>query len=234
MKVYYVKFKWTDLVLWALIIILTVVLLFMLISHRTVNTFNQDPIYKGNTNEKVVAFACNVAWGDDYLKQMIDYFDTKSIKITFFFEGNWAEKNKDMIKEIYAKGHEIASHGYTHTQYTRLSDEQIKQDIQKNDDLLKSVTGKVPLLFAPPYGDVDDRVDKIAEGMGHKVIMWTVDTIDWRNDGTPQVVDRVLKKYTSGSIILMHPTKDTIGALPTIVNELTRAGYKIEKVSDII
>ncbi|WP_026485871.1 polysaccharide deacetylase family protein [Caldanaerobius polysaccharolyticus] len=234
MKIYYVKPKKVHLLIAIAIIILIVVLMVLLFAGKAINTMNQDPIYKGDDKTKIVAFACNVAWGDDYLRQMLDYFDDQGIKITFFFEGNWAEKNKNFIKEIYQKGYEIGSHGYTHVKYSTLSAEQVKNDIVKNDELLKSITGQKPLLFAPPYGDFNDTTVKVAEALGHKVIMWSVDTIDWRGDGAPAVVNRVIKKYHNGAIILMHPTKDTVEALPTIVNELKRNGFKIGRVSDVL
>ncbi|SHE83782.1 polysaccharide deacetylase family sporulation protein PdaB [Caldanaerobius fijiensis DSM 17918] len=234
MKIYYIKPKKTYVFIAVAIVVLIIVLMVLLFNSKAVNTMNQDPIYKGSDKTKTVAFACNVAWGDEYLTQMLDYFDSQKIKITFFFEGNWAEKNKNIVKEIYQKGHEIGSHGYTHVKYSTLSTEQIKKDILKNDELLKSITGQVPLLFAPPYGDFNDTTVKVAEELGHKVIMWSVDTIDWRGDGTPAVVNRVLKKYHNGAIILMHPTKDTVEALPTIVNELKRNGFKIGRVSDVL
>lgn len=234
MKIYYIKYPKKSYLITIIIIILAIIILGFMIN-KAITTFNvNDPIYKGNTDEKKIAFACNVAWGNEYIPKLLDILKKNNIKITFFFEGNWAEKNPDLVKEIYKNGHEIGSHGYTHVKYTQWSKEQYAEDIKKSGELLEKITGVKPKLFAPPYGDFNDEVVKTAEEQGYKVILWSLDTIDWNNPGPDTIISRVLSKYHNGAIVLMHPTKDTVDALPTIIKELQIKGFKITNVSDVI
>nr|WP_231368343.1 polysaccharide deacetylase family protein [Thermoanaerobacter indiensis] len=135
---------------------------------------------------------------------------------------------------MYQKGHEIGSHGYTHVKYTNLSRQQYEEDIKKSGEILEKITGTKPTLFAPPYGDFNDEVVKVAEQLGYKVILWSLDTIDWNNPSPQTIVDRVMTKYHNGAIVLMHPTQNTVEALPQIIKQLKEKGYKITKVSEVI
>lgn len=234
MKIFYIKCPKKSAIIIIVAIIVAIILLGFLIN-MSITTFNvRDPIYKGSANEKKIAFACNVAWGNEYIPKMLQIFKENNIKITFFFEGQWAEKYPEIVKNIAGDGHEIATHGYTHVKYTQWSSDKYAEDIKKSGDLLKKITGKKPALFAPPYGDFNDEVVRVAEGQGYKVILWSLDTIDWSNPGVSNIINRVVKKAHNGAIVLMHPTKGTIEALPTIIKELNGNGYKITNVSDVL
>ncbi|AIS52474.1 hypothetical protein TKV_c13030 [Thermoanaerobacter kivui] len=234
MKIYYIKYPKKSFLIALIIAILAIIFLAYIIT-SSVSTFNvNEPIYKGNTNEKKIAFACNVAWGDEYIPKMLEIFKDNDINITFFFEGKWAEKNPDVIKEIFQKGHEVGSHGYTHVKYTSLSRQQYEEDIRKCGELLEKITGTKPTLFAPPYGDFNEEVVKVAEQQGYKVILWSLDTIDWNNPSPETIVHRVMSKHHNDAIVLMHPTKNTVEALPEIIKQLKEKGYKITKVSEVI
>lgn len=235
MKIFYIKYP-SKKTVWLLAIaalLALILLIFALI--KTVSVFNtNEPIYRGDTKEKKIAFACNVAWGDEYIPKMLDIFEKNDVHITFFFEGKWAEKNPDVVKEIYKKGHEIGSHGYSHIKYTSLSKEDCEKDIKKSEEALEKITGEKPTLFAPPYGDFNEQVVKIAEELGYKVILWSLDTIDWSNPSPQTIVERVMNKCHNGAIVLMHPTKNTVEALPEIIKQLKEKGFKITKVSEVI
>ncbi|MGB9678619.1 MAG: polysaccharide deacetylase family protein [Thermoanaerobacteraceae bacterium] len=234
MKIYYIKYPKKPYIIAIIIIILSIILIGYFLN-RSVSVFNtNEPIYKGNTDEKKMAFACNVAWGDEYIKDMLKIFDKSNIKITFFIEGNWAEKNPEMVKEIFNKGHEIGSHGYTHVKYTQWTKEKYAEDIKKCSDLLEKITGQKPKLFAPPYGDFNSDVVKTAENQGYKVILWSLDTIDWNNPSPYTITERVISKAHNDAIVLMHPTKNTVEALPEIIKQLQSKGYQITNVSGII
>lgn len=236
MKVYYVRFKnnfWVDFIIAGLLI--TMVLMLVAKEPAAVfNTYVNTPLYKGDTSKPVVAFACNVVWGTEYIPDMLKLFKENNIKITFFVGGQWAKQNPDLLIQMVSEGHEIGNHGYNHKKPTQLSVEQNKKEILDTERVVSDITGIKTVLFAPPYGDYDERVVSLAKALGYKTIMWSIDTIDWRGDGYQTVINRVLKNPSNGDIILMHPTKDTLIALPTIIRELKRRGLTIGRVSDVI
>ncbi len=222
----------------ALIVFLLLILVFIAVSMTAKNKLNVfkvfDPIYKGNEDEKEVAFACNVVWGNEYLPDMLSEFEKNNIKISFFFGGQWASKNKELLLIINSDGHEIGNHGYNHLKHTKLSKEKNIEEIKKTEEVIKDILGKKTDLFAPPYGDLDKNVVEAAESIDYKVIMWSIDTIDWNTSDYNIILERVNKKIHNGAIILMHPTESIVKALPIMISNLKRNGYSIVKVSELL
>lgn len=222
-------------ILAALLVIAAIALFISALMKINVNTMNYfEPIYKGSEDEKGVAFACNVVWGNEYLPDMLKIFRENDIKITFFIGGQWASKNEDLLKAIYNDGHELGNHGYKHLHQSQLTPEINKQEIIKTEEVIKKITGVKTSLFAPPYGDMNSTVVDAAESIGYKVIMWSIDTIDWNTKDYNKILERIEKKHHNGAIVLMHPTKATIEALPEMIKKLQSYGYEIETVSDVL
>jgi probable sporulation protein (polysaccharide deacetylase family) len=201
----------------------------------SINTMNYyEPIYKGLEDEKKIAFACNVVWGEEYLPQMLKIFKDNDIKITFFIGGLWAEKNEELLKAIHKDEHELGNHGYKHMYQSKLTPDANNQEILKSEQIVKRITDYKTVLFAPPYGDMNDTVVDSAEALGYKVILWSIDTIDWNTKDYNKILQRLDKKHHNGAIVLMHPTKVTIEALPQMLESLKGFGYEITTVSDVI
>lgn len=79
-------------------------------------------------------------------------------------------------------GFELGNHGYNHKNHKKLSKEENKKEIIVTERLLKEITGREPSrLFAPPSGEMGDNMNKVCDEYGYKVIMWTRDTVDWRD-----------------------------------------------------
>ena len=164
---------------YTVLILFILFLIFNILSKKSQNVFKEfEPIYKGKEEEKKVAFACNVVWGNEYLPDMLRTLNKNGIKITFFFGGDWANKNKEFILSIDSDGHELANHGYNHLKPTQINDEKNIEEIIKTEKVIEGITGKKTQLFAPPYGDLNPNVTKLAESIGYKVIMWSVDTLN--------------------------------------------------------
>lgn len=217
------------------ILILVSVSVFALSYNKSKETFNTDVYYKGNLDEKTVAFACNVDWGNEYIPKMLEIFEKEGIKISYFVTGKWAEKNPDILKQIYENKHEIGNHGYSHIDYDKLGYDRNKEEILKCHNIIKDTIGIDSIYFAPPSGAYNDNTVKAAKDLGYEVVMWSVDTIDWRKDSTSDIIfNRVTEKIHNSAIVLMHPTEETVKALPGIINSLFKKGYKIGTISDII
>lgn len=227
----------------ALIMILIIISLGTIIYNknnvRSITT-NYDmkikPFERGNASSSCIAFACNVDWGNEVIPEMLEIFKEKDIKITFFVTGKWANNFPELFKTIIEEGHEIGSHGYQHLDYGKLTlEENIQQIIKAEEEIIK-YTGVKPTLFAPPSGAYNKYTLRAAEELDYKVILWSIDTIDWRQDSTKDVIlNRVLSKSNyEGAILLMHPMPETVKALPQIIDELQQKNLMIGRVSDVL
>jgi probable sporulation protein (polysaccharide deacetylase family) len=227
--------KRTIFTLLIIILIFLIVVFGIHFYNRADETFNRDIYYKGNIDEKIVALACNVDWGNEYIQPMLEIFQKEDIKITFFVTGRWAEKNPELLKRIFDEGHEIGNHGYKHIDYDKLSYERNKEEILNAHNIINSILGIESIYFAPPSGAYNDNTIKAAKDLNYDIIMWSIDTIDWREDSNKEkIIHRVTNKIHNSAIILMHPTRETVRALPEIISYLFEKGYKIGTISNVI
>lgn len=134
------------------------------------------PIYSVNRPDKVMALGINCAWDENDISQILQVLEEKQVKASFFIVGEWAEKYPESVKEIFAAGHEIGNHSYSHPDMTALSSDKIAEDIRRAETLLESLTGAKPRLFRPPSGAYNNMVVETAQGMGYQVIQWDCDS----------------------------------------------------------
>lgn len=201
----------------------------------SISVFSKNkPIYEVKGDKKIMAFTCNVAWGNEFIPPLLEVFNEKNVKATFFVEGNWAERFPELLKLINDKGQEVGNHGYSHAHHEQLSYEENLNEIKRAEEVMEKILGKKTTLFAPPYGEFSDLTIKAANSLGYKTIMWTIDTIDWKKPGVDYIVNKVLDNAGSGKIVLMHPTEDTVRAMPVIIDNLHQQGYKITTVSELL
>ncbi len=227
--------KKTLLTIIIVLILAIITIAFSFVYNKAEETFNSDVYYQGNIDEKIIAFACNVDWGNDYIPSMLEIFRNNDIKITYFVTGQWAQKNKDILKAIYSDKHEIGNHGYSHKDYDKLSYDNNKEEILKAHNIIKEILSIDSKYFAPPSGGYNDNTIKASKDLGYELIMWSIYTIDWRKDSTKNlIIDRVTSKAHNSAIVLMHPTEETVKALPEIIKYLYQNGYKIGTISDVI
>lgn len=193
-----------------------------------------NPYYHGPETKEEMALTINVAWGQKHLPKILEVLEQKDVKATFFFLGKWVKKFPDLTARIADKGHEVGNHGYQHSHPNNLSTEQLTELIKRNEKLLQEITGEQTELFAPPYGEYNKQVVKVADELGYKTIMWTADTIDWKRPKPEVIIHRVMRKAGNGGIVLMHPTEPTAKALPEMIDKLRAEGYRLVTVSKLL
>lgn len=192
------------------------------------------PIYKGNPKKKMVGFMINVAWGDEHLPGMLATLEKEGIQATFFFDGSWLAKNIEQAKEICEAGHECSNHAYSHPNMSRLSRAKQEEEILKTEALLKDELGVENRWFAPPSGDYNQLTVEIAYQHGLRTVLWTIDTVDWKNPEPDWIVRRIAARLEPGSLILMHPTSSAAQALPGMIETIRAEGYAFGTVSEVL
>ena len=142
---------------------------------------------------------------------------------------------RGFARAVAAAGHEIGNHGSYHGHPTQLGRAELERMIEENAVLLKEVVGRpASRLFAPPYGEFDQRTVGIAAELGYRTVLWTVDTVDWKRPAPEVIAERVARKVKNGAIILMHPTAPTVAALPGIIKDLKARGFRLVTVGEML
>ncbi len=192
-----------------------------------------SPIYRGNEESDSITLIINVAWGEEFVIRMLDILDSYDTKANFFFEGKFADNNKELVFEVYARGHVIGNHSYSHPDMSNLTTNEVSLELSRTNNILSGIIFEEISYFGPPSGSYNDLVLNSAKKLNLETIMWSVDTIDWQKPSKDVIVDRVKRKLHPGAIILMHPTENTCLALPEIIGTIKK-NYQIETLDDFL
>jgi len=222
-----------NIILGSIVLIVFALSFFAPISVDVVSN-NNGAIYCGDKNKNNISLMINVYWGTEYLDDMLKVLKNNEVKTTFFVGGCWVAKNNEKLLKIVEDGHEIGNHGYNHKDHDKISSVLSCDEIEKTSDLVRSLTGKKTNLFAPPSGSINSRVVNDASSLDHKTIMWSKDTIDWRDKDSSLVFNRATQNIQNGYLILMHPTKHTLEALDKIIKNLKSQNFNLTTVSECI
>jgi peptidoglycan/xylan/chitin deacetylase (PgdA/CDA1 family) len=145
--------------------------------------------------------------------KLLDILEKEGLKAIFFVVGQNLEsaKGKDILKRISADGHYVGNHTYSHPNLAKLTEEQIRNEIEKTAALIGDADHGVKLL-RPPFGAHNALVDKVVHDMGYRIVLWNVDTNDWnpkyKDGGWVQLgLDQV--EAREHSLVLAHDIHPT-------------------------
>lgn len=167
-----------------------------------------------------------------YTQQLLKGLKERNVKATFFITGQNVKAYPEIVKEIYAEGHLIGNHTYSHIQLTSKNEESFKQEIVRTNEAIKEVTGQDTIYVRPPYGSWNKEFEK---ELNMFPVLWTVDPLDWCSSDASRIVRSVCSKAKENDIILMHDQyKTTVTAALKIVDELTKKGYEFVTVDELL
>lgn len=194
-------------------------------------TSNGEDLYYKSDDPRGVSLMFNVYQNTDNVYAIMDLLDGAGAKATFFLGGSWADDNIDCVRDIAARGHEVASHGYFHKDHSKMNYEQNLAEIRPSVKLLNAILNGEISLFAPPSGAFNDSTVTAATSLNLKTIMWSRDTIDWRDSDVNLIYKRATNGLQNGEFILMHPMDVTVKALPQILTYIRENGLTAVAVS---
>lgn len=194
------------------------------------------PVYCVETEKKQIAISFDAAWGNDDTETLINILKEYDVPATFFVVGQWVDKYPESVKALSDAGHEVQNHSNTHPYLTKLSRQDISDEIIACNEKIESITGKKPTLIRPPYGDYNNDVIDTVNSLKMTAVQWSVDSLDWKPEATAEsICNRVVSKVKPGSIILCHnDAEHTPEALPNILKCLKDEGYEFVFISDLI
>ena len=166
-----------------------------------------------------------------FTNRLLDCLEANNAKATFFMVGTEIDSFPDEVKRIKELGCELGNHTYDHTDLTTLSPEEISSEIAKVDERLVNLTGEGASVVRPPYGSVNDSVKA---AVGTPMILWSIDTLDWKTLDVESTVEEVMNNVQDGSIILMHDIYSTsVDAAEILIPQLIEDGYQLVTVHEL-
>lgn len=230
----------SNLIIFAVLGLVLASALFALTPETPAAVEANNAVYEGNPESGRVALMFNVYEGTEYVEEIARLISERGWNTTFFVGGKWAEKNGDTVVRLAAEGFELGNHGYLHRDHAKLDAAGNREEIVITEKLLRAILSDlsdeqadaaVPPLFAPPSGSLGNTMFEVCEELGYTVIMWTRDTIDWRDHDAALIAERALKGIKAGDLILLHPTEKTVEALPSILDGIAAAGLIADTVT---
>lgn|GEM_PF-839556 len=172
-----------------------------------------------------------------FTPKVLDTLEQYGVHGSFFCIGQNVPRFPGVIRRVDRDGSLVLSHTWDHADLSRLSDQGIRKEITRTGDEIASVIGKHPAIVRPPYGAVNGRVINDLQGANYKIVIWSIDTLDWSQKDKENIARNVLDNVRPGDIILMHCNagrQATVDALPEVITGLQARGYSFWTLSQML
>lgn len=201
--------------------------------NKTEETFYEYDIIQNkvvNTKSKMIALTFDD--GPNYnTNKVLDVLEKYNIPATFFVLGSKIKGNEYILKRMVRSGNEIGNHTYSHLLLTKYDEDKIEEEIERTSNLVFDIIGKYPNLLRPSYGSINGKIKKVSN---YPIIIWNIDTLDWKYHSSKKIAKRVINKVKDGNIVLMHDIYSaTANSLNIIIPELQSKGYTFVTVSEL-
>lgn len=192
----------------------------------------KEPATEVPSNKKRVALTFDDGPHPVNTVSILKLLEKYEAKATFFMLGNRVDFYPETAKKVADQGHEIGNHTWDHKDLTTLDHEEMIEEINRTITVIKQAIGQEPTAFRPPYGAMNDKVKAASTDL--PIVLWSIDTLDWKSHDPEAVLKIVKSNVKDGSIILMHDIhKTTVEAVALVLKYLQDEGYEFVTVSDL-
>jgi peptidoglycan/xylan/chitin deacetylase (PgdA/CDA1 family) len=180
---------------------------------------------------------------DQPLDQFLTLLDRSGARATFFLMGEQVAHYPTAPSQIASAGHEVAVHGYTHRGHIRRTPWDLADDLRRARTLIEDKIGTATTLYRPPYGVFSLGSWRETARQGWTRVLWSRWGKDWEEATTPHRIAGIIGRPRAGDVLLLHDSdrysapgswRNTLGALPIILDRIAAAGLVARPVSDLL
>lgn len=169
---------------------------------------------------------------------ILDVLDEHEVRATFFMLGGRVQRNPDLVRKMARDGHLLGAHSVSHRPFSRIKSKEVRQQIVRGRRIIRKASGVDTPWLRPPYGSMNSGAWRAVRKEGARVVLWDVDSNDWKKPGAKKITRAVVKRVKPGSIVLLHDgggdRTQTVEALPGIIEGLKNKGYAFVTVEDLV
>lgn len=192
--------------------------------------FDENGVYDSTKTPPLVALTFDDGPGP-YTEQLLDCLEENGAKATFYMLGQNVEKYPETVKRMNDLGMELSNHTYDHKDLTKLTKDQITEEIQTTNSLIQNAAGVLPDTLRPPGGSYNEKVQELA---GMPIVKWSIDTKDWKTKSEEDTYQCVMANIEDGSIVLIHDIHEwSVKAALRLIPDLQDEGYKLVTVREL-
>ena len=212
---------------------------YLALNNRTVNPDAPEAIavkepQKIDPSKKMVAITFDDGPHGSNTKRVLDIFEKYDGRATFFMLGKLVDVYPDVVKDVYARGFEVANHSWDHANLPKQSMEKVTSEIYDTQNAIYKVIGKEPTLFRPPYGAYNSAIKAESIAGNVSVMLWTGDTEDWKTREANAVRDAIVRDAYDGAVILLHDIHTTsVDGVEMALPILKEKGYQLVTVDTL-
>lgn len=163
--------------------------------------------------------------------QILDILDQEHVRATFFVVGSRVPGQEGLLRRMYRNGNEIGNHSWNHPNLTKLSPEQIAEQVNKTQQAVVAAGVPAPHLFRPPYGAVNAKVQS---NIPLSIALWNVDPVDWESSNPTQLTQAIIDQAKPGGVLDLHDIyPGTVEALRPAI-EVLKTRYQLVTFSEMM
>jgi peptidoglycan/xylan/chitin deacetylase (PgdA/CDA1 family) len=196
---------------------------------------------RGDPSSRRIALTFDDGPDPAYTPRVLDLLDAAGARGTFFVVGERAARARRLVAEMAARGHEVASHGWSHKSFWTCGPRRTWTEIARTHDLLAETTGRAPAHFRPPWGAVNAAMFPALRRIGERCVLWSIQPEGLRPAAASRQVDHVVRRAHGGAIVDLHDAEGTPGAparlveaLPRMLDALRQDRYVVTTVTDVL
>lgn len=187
---------------------------------------------KEDTAVKKIALTYDDGPDPVYTEGLLEVLEAENVRATFFLLGQEIAGQEETVKKMYAAGHILGNHTYSHVDLLGLSEWEALEQLRKTNEVIAACTGEYPQYFRPPFGRCSESINKQISML---MIMWTLDTRDWECQDTGVIVENIVQNVKENDIILMHDGYETtVEATRQVIPILKEQGYTFVTVEELM
>jgi peptidoglycan/xylan/chitin deacetylase (PgdA/CDA1 family) len=196
---------------------------------------------RGPRAERRLALSFDDGPDPEWTPRVLEVLARHDVRGSFFVVGERAARARGVLRDIAAAGHEIGSHGWSHTSLWRCGPRRTAREIRRAHALIADVTGRAPRHFRPPWGMVNAAMFPLLARQGERCVFWSIQPEGLRPASAQEQVTRVIRRAHPGAIVDLHDAEGTpraperlVAALGPMISGLRDEGYGFATVAELL
>ena len=210
--------------------------------HKCIEKYNGyyiDGKLSDDSPEKRIYLTFDAGYENGNVEKILNVLKENNVPAAFFILDHIVIKNTDLVKRMADEGHIVCNHTRNHKDMTKLSDDEMRENLSELERIYKEKTGRtMSSYFRFPEGRYSERAIRVANEMGYKTIFWSLCYADWDNDKQPSpefALKLLLDNTHNGAVVLLHPTSETNAKiLPELIKAWRDMGYEFGTMDELV
>jgi peptidoglycan-N-acetylmuramic acid deacetylase len=195
-------------------------------------------IFLGDTTKNEVYLTFDNGYENGYTAKVLDILNEKKVPSAFFITGHYAKDQPELLKRMMSEGHVIGNHSWNHPDMSQISNNRLKEELEKLKNEVFKITGQTEMPFMrPPSGIFSERVLEVSKELGYTNVFWSIAYKDWDTKvqkGWKYAYDNVMGQLHPGAVILLHTvSKDNALALDKIIDDIRKRGFEFKSLNQL-